>query len=273
MKKDIFDVIDTEVKKGGMTDFNKEKPNNKTTIDKNTYLINYIKDNCEDGVPEDFRAEMYDTLSEMTEAKLLAHSNMFNHMLAVETDELVEKLFTGVLAMHGVVIGMLTKFRDEMMEDLAPEHRGILNVLHFGRTGTDLPTAEEVSDEMDKFNDDPENANVLIRDALLPKMLNNVAKSITDIAQQSRMTGMYSVSNLEVLKTSISSGKMKSIYLPTKDGEGAFKVSLINKKAKKQHTLEEMIELSKTLTPIQYKKLCDESELTEFSATDSTEKN
>ena len=272
MKKDIFDTLDSEIK--NMNDFNKEKPNKKSTIDKNTYLIGYIKDNCEEGIPEDRREETYDTISDMTEAKLLSHSNMFNHMLAQETEEIIDKLFNGVLAMHGVMIELLTKFRDEMMTELSPEHRGILNCLHFGRTNSDLPTAEEINREMKEFNDNPINADVSLRDALLPKLLNDVAKNIDDISKQSRMTGMYAVANKEVIKASISSGKMQSIYLPMKNGKGAFKVSLVNKNAKKQYTLEEMVDLAKMLSPKEYKKLCEESELNEFSApTDSKDKN
>lgn len=229
-EKEILEQLNSN--KEDITNFDSDIPTEQGTVEKNTFLINHIRDNFEKDVPADMRDEMYETLMNMTERKLLESSNIFNYIIAGEMEEKLDKLFDGIIAMHGVVIQLMMKFGDEISEELAPEHRGILNVLHFGRTNQTLPTPEELSAEMKDFNKNPKKSKTSMKRALLPSLVQNAQKLLHDIKEQTKATGIYVTSkNEKVIKGAINHGMLRRLFLPMQNGNGVYAVKTASQDA------------------------------------------
>ena len=207
-------------------DFSKEKPSNKDTINKNTFLMEYIRSTSLDSVPDDMKDEMFDTIADLTEAKILASSNMFSYILAQKLEETLEKLFEGTMAMHGVMIQLIMYLREDITKVLSPEHLGILNVLHFGRKNSVLPTKKEIMDDMTDVEKNGRKSSAKIIDALLPGLINKVSKINDDIKEQSKSAGIYSVSNEALLKASVFSRRLDRLFLPMANETGAYAIRL-----------------------------------------------
>ena len=252
-----------------MTDFATDVPTEKGTIDKNTFLINLIKDNFHDSIPEDMHGEVYDTLLSMTERKLLASSNVFSFIIANEMEETLSKLFDGIIAMHGVMVQLILKFRDEMSEELSPEHRGILNVLHFGRTNETLPTPNELRREMKEISEDVENSKSLMKKALLPETLKKAQRLLGDIQEQSMATGIYTSSeNEKVIKGAINTGLLRRLFLPMKEGNGVYAVKVASRKKESdteksgrtmKKELKKMLDTVKDMSDDEFNNLMDKT--------------
>lgn len=210
-----------------LTTFQDEMPANKGTIEKNIALIRHIKENCEENIPEGYKDEMYDTIMGMTERKMLDASNVFTYVVASELQENLDRLCDSVVAMHGIVIQLLTRVGTELDNELSDNQKGILNVLHLGKTSETLPTKKELLEEVKEFNDATveEQRGLPLGNALFPRLIQKTQKDIHDILGQLTSAGIYaSATGEKVVMGAIRGGILERLFLPSKDGQGAYAV-------------------------------------------------
>ena len=198
-KKSIEDKLLKKmgVSEDDMNDLGSGAPDNAGTIAKNTYLVNHVKDNCR--VPDEFKDEAIDTIMGMTERKLLDSSNLFNFIVSEDVVNDVDKMLDSIHALHGIMLDIMYTFNDELQDHLSNNAKGILNVLHFGRTTDVLQSKEEILGSMKEFNNmsDEEKAKSELGKALLPHIMHKIKKGLRDIQEQCISTGIYSTSKDE----------------------------------------------------------------------------
>ena len=150
----------------------------------------------------------------MTERKMLDASNVFTYMIANELQEHLDKLCDSVIAMHGIVIQLLTRLGSELEEELSDSQKGILNVLHLGKTSETLPTKKELLKEVKAFNDATaeEQRKLPLGNALMPQLVQKTQKDIHDILAQLVSAGIYaSATGEKVMMGAIREGILHTV--------------------------------------------------------------
>lgn len=230
-------------------DYLSEEPTSKSTIDKNIDLIRHIKEKCGHNIPVKYRDEIYDTIMSMTERKMLDASNMFSYVVADKLSNHLDRLCDSVVAMQGIMMQVIAGLNAEVDELLSPSQKGVINVLFFGRTTEELPTKEELLKEMRDFNkmSNEEKAESKLGNALMPTLVQKTQRCATDIMEQLVSTGIYSSSvGGKIIMGAINEGILDKLFLPSKDGNGAYAVRVsegMKKKAPKLPNIEEIDEM------------------------------
>ena len=257
--KTMEEIMNTiGVKDSDISDTRTETPSDKETIEKNTYLINHIRDNHEKDVPSDIRDEMYDTIMNMTNAKLLENSNLFTYMICGEIREDASKLMDSVLAMHGIMTKLLCKFGDEIADYLSGSERGTLNVLHFGRTSETLPSKDEILAMMKEFSEAStiDKKDLELSHAMFPTLVKGIGKQIEDVMEQACATGIYAMSkDAKVIKGAIAKKLLLRLFLPLASGNGVYAVKVSDRPNTKKDDIMELVDKVGDMSEEEFKQL------------------